>query len=123
MVLIEAALRLKRCVRESDTVARFGGDEYIVILSELDGGEKEAAEQVRVVAQKINAALSASYLLQVQTEGGLRTSVEHRCTVSIGVALFGKNDFGQENVLNRADAAMYRAKEAGRNLICFYEAN
>ena len=46
MVLIEAALRLKRCVRESDTVARFGGDEYIVILSELDGGEKEAAEQV-----------------------------------------------------------------------------
>ncbi|MBI5920157.1 MAG: PAS domain S-box protein [Betaproteobacteria bacterium] len=123
LLLIEAAARLKSCVREMDTVARFGGDEFVVMISELDVDVKESAEQAGIIAEKIRAALSRPYLLKIQREGNVTATVEHHCTASIGVVLFGQHEAGQDDLLKCADAAMYQAKQEGRNLIRFYEPN
>jgi len=121
LLLVEASNRLKRCVREVDTVARFGGDEFVVMISELDAGDSESAEQAGVIAQKIRAALAKPYLLHVRHDGAAETTIEHQCTASIGVALFGKHETRQEDILKWADAAMYQAKAAGSNLIRFHD--
>jgi len=120
LLLIEVADRLKNCVREVDTVARFGGDEFIVIISELDVDESESTAQAGIIAQKILAALAKPNVLKVQQKGKTETTIEHYCTASIGVALFGKNETTQEEILKWADIAMYQAKEAGCDSIRFY---
>ncbi len=120
LLLIEVAVRLKRCVREMDTVARFGGDEFVVMLSELSVDGSDSAKRAGIVAEKIRAALAKPYVLRVQHEGNAETTVEHHCTASIGVALFNKHNASQENILKWADAAMYQAKKAGGDSIRFY---
>ncbi|MDD2309536.1 MAG: diguanylate cyclase, partial [Desulfuromonadaceae bacterium] len=120
LLLIEVAERLKRCVREMDTIARFGGDEFIVILSELKTDEGESTQQTRIVAEKIRTTLAVPYQLTVNYEGKPSTSVEHSCTVSIGVALFQGHKASQDDLLKWADVSMYKAKEAGGNSIKFY---
>jgi len=117
LLLMAAADRLKDCVREVDTVARFGGDEFAVMISELSVDESESAAQAGIVAEKIRAAMARPYALQVRHEGAAEATVEHQCTASIGVALFGKNDANMDDILKWADTAMYQAKNAGRNLI------
>ena len=119
-MLIEAADRLKSCVREMDTVARFGGDEFVVILSELNVDQAKARAQAEVVAEKIRFTLSESYRLTLWRDGKAETTIEHDCTVSIGVAVFINHDDRQDDVLKWADTAMYQAKKAGRNAIQFY---
>ena len=119
MLLIEAARRLKACVRGMDTVARFGGDEFVVMLSELSTDRDESVSQAENVAEKIRSALSAPYRLTLKRRGKAATTVEHRCTASIGVTLFREPAGQQEEVIKRADAAMYDAKESGRNAIRF----
>ena len=121
LLLIEAADRLKSCVREMDTVARFGGDEFVVMIGDLDADEAESRSQAEIVARKILAALAAPYVLKIKHEGAADTIVEHQCTASIGVTLFGKHEASQDDILKWADSAMYQAKEAGCNLIRFYE--
>jgi diguanylate cyclase (GGDEF)-like protein len=119
LLLIEVAQRLKRCVREMDTVARFGGDEFVVILGELDAVPAKAKKLAGRVAEKIRKDLCAPYSLTFRPGEKDAITVEHRCTASIGVVLFQNHSAEQEDVLKRADAAMYLAKEAGRNLIRF----
>jgi diguanylate cyclase (GGDEF)-like protein/hemerythrin-like metal-binding protein len=119
LLLMEAAARLKSCVRETDTVSRFGGDEFVVMLSELNADKAESTSQARIVAEKIRATLSEPYRLAIKREGEADTTVEHRCTASIGVALFINHESSQRDILKQADAAMYRAKESGHNLIRF----
>ena len=118
LLLIEVAKRLTACVREMDTVARFGGDEFVVMLSELDVDHAEFNSQARIVAEKIQAALSSPYLLTVKENGA--GVVEHHCSASIGVVLFVNHEISQNDILKYADAAMYQAKDAGRNSIRFY---
>ncbi len=120
LLLIEVANRLKSCVREMDTVARFGGDEFVVMLSELSEVKTESIVQTEVIAEKIRASLAGAYLLTVTQEGEASVTVEHHCTASIGVALFINHDASQDDILKWADDAMYQAKDAGRNMICFY---
>ena len=120
-LLVEAADRLKSCIREMDTVARFGGDEFVVMISELDTEQSESAAQAGIIAEKIRAALAKPYVLAIQHGEAAQRTVEHQCTASIGVALFGKHEARQDDILKRADAAMYRAKAAGRNLVRFGE--
>jgi len=122
LLLVEVAQRLTRCVREADTVARFGGDEFVVVLGELDPGKGESARQAGIVAEKICAALAEPYALKHQREGSAETTIEHRCTSSIGVALFVNHEVSAEEILKYADMAMYQAKEAGRNRIHFHTA-
>jgi len=122
LLLVEVAQRLKACVREMDTVARFGGDEFVVMLGHLDPDGAEATAQAHSAAQNIRTALSQPYALALQHEGIADTVVEHHCTVSIGVTLFSNQEARPDDLLKWADVAMYKAKEAGRNTVCFYSA-
>jgi diguanylate cyclase (GGDEF)-like protein/PAS domain S-box-containing protein len=121
LLLIEAAARLKRCVREMDTVARFGGDEFVVMVVDLDADKARSRAQAEIVAGKIRTALALPYVLDIKHEGAAETTAEYQCTASIGIALFKNQEASQDDILKWADAAMYRAKEAGCNLIRFFE--
>ncbi|BAN35709.1 hypothetical protein SCD_n01898 [Sulfuricella denitrificans skB26] len=121
LLLIEAANRLNHCMREMDTVARFGGDEFVVVLSDLTADKVESASQVEIVAEKIRITLSEPYLLNISHDGKADTTIEHHCTASIGVVMFIDHAGSQDDILKWADVAMYQAKEAGRNLIRFYD--
>ena len=120
LLLIEVAERLKGCVREMDTVARFGGDEFVVMISELELDKDESTLEARGIAEKIRSALSEPYRLLVRSAGKAESIVEHRCSVSIGVMLFVDHEASQGDILKWADRAMYQAKEAGRNAIRFF---
>ena len=122
LLLIQAADRLKRCVRETDTVARFGGDEYVVVIGELDAAYSESRSLAEAVAEKIRGALVQPFLLEIEQQGAAPIAIEHRCTASIGIVLFIDHQASPDDILKRADAAMYEAKAAGRNMIRFYEA-
>lgn len=120
MLLVEVAHRLTSCVREVDTVSRFGGDEFVVMLTELDADKAISMKQAGVIAEKIRQILGEPYKLSILKEGGLEAStVEHRCTASIGVALFSHQISSQEELLKLADTAMYEAKSSGRNQVHF----
>lgn len=122
LLLIEVARRLANCVRETDTVARFGGDEFVVMLSDLKADKLVSTSQAGAIAEKIRISLSEPYLVTVSQNAKPDTTVEHRCSASIGVAVFIGNEASKDDVLKWADAAMYQAKDAGRNLIRFYDA-
>jgi len=122
LLLVEVAHRIGKCVRGADTVARFGGDEFIVVLGELDTDKAETATQAGVVAEKIRAILAEPYVLKLQQEGGAETTIEHRCTASVGVALFTDREASLEEILKWADMAMYQAKKGGRNCVYFHGA-
>lgn len=112
LLLKEVARRLERSVRKSNTVARFGGDEFVILLEDLAADSIEAAAEAEIVGEKIIASFTDPYDV-----GGY----EHSCTPSIGVALFGVNTSGMDDTLKRADLAMYQAKAAGRNAIRFFD--
>ena len=122
LLLIEVADRLKTCIRAMDTVARFGGDEFVVMLSDLHADEAGSIAHARIVAEKIRLILSEPYRLTVKHEGKADTTIEHRCTASIGIALFRDHEASRDDILKWADTAMYQAKEAGGNRIRFFDA-
>jgi len=112
LLLIEVAQRLSQCVRAEDTVARLGGDEFVVMLEGLSEISKPAATQAELVGEKILEALDQPYLLR---------NYEHHSTPSIGVSLFLGEQETVEDLLKHADAAMYQAKQSGRNTLCFFD--
>jgi diguanylate cyclase (GGDEF)-like protein len=105
-LLKEVAIRLRTCVRESDTVARFGGDEFVVILPTLGDGKYAAA-----VAQKILAVIARPFTL---------IGHEFRITTSIGISTFPQDGLDEQALTKNADIAMYQAKEEGKNNFQFY---
>lgn len=111
MLLQEVARRLSACVRDADTVARWGGDEFVVILEELSEGSEEAAAQAKIVAEKILGAVRRTYQL------GGRDCLS---ASSIGITVFGDRKSSIDDVLQQADIAMYHAKAAGRNTLRFF---
>lgn len=118
-LLAEAAGRLKHCVREMDTVARFGGDEFVVMLGMLDTNRKRSLTQARAIAEKLRQTLAEPYRLCVGHAAGGDMLIDYSCTASIGVALFNQRDTSQPKVLKRADTAMYQAKSSGGNQVRF----
>jgi diguanylate cyclase (GGDEF)-like protein/PAS domain S-box-containing protein len=118
-LLINVAGRLRRCVREIDIVGRFGGDEFVVTLGALSTDPSDSNRQAEIIAEKIRSSLSVPYRLLVRKEGAAEQIVTHCCTASIGVVMFSGQGVNQEALLVAADAAMYQAKEAGRNTVCF----
>ncbi len=120
LLLMEVAHRLTRYVREMDTVARFGGDEFVVLLSELHADRAESIAQSGLVAEKIRTILAEPYLLKIRSDNKTEINVEHRCTSSIGVVLFINHETRQEDILKWADMAMYQAKAEGRNRVSFF---
>ena len=111
-LLRQVAIRLGECVRESDTVARLGGDEFVVLLSKLSSDQVEAASQVEGVGRKILTILNQPYRLGGQ---------DHHSTPSLGIALFDDHRLSIDELLKRADLAMYQSKAAGRNTLRFYD--
>jgi len=105
-LLVSVADRLKRVLREGDTVARVGGDEFVVVLPEL-GKDRDAA----VVARKILELLADSFRFDAN---------ELTVTPSIGIAVAPGDGDDPETLLRHADAAMYEAKAAGRNTFHFH---
>ena len=121
LLLVEVARRLSACVREVDTVARTGGDEFVVALCELETDKAKSSEMAAGVAEKIRLSLALPYWLTVAKPGQGAVTIEHHCSASIGVVLFMGHEDSQTDLMKRADAAMYRAKAAGRNVVRFYE--
>lgn len=121
LLLVEAARRIVGCVRMVDTISRFGGDEFVVVLSELDMDKAKSASRAGIIAEKIRTALSEPYLLKIRREGKTVSTVEHHCTASIGVVLFVDHEASHDDILKWADMAMYQAKEQGHNLIRFHD--
>jgi diguanylate cyclase (GGDEF)-like protein len=112
MLLKQVAQRLSNCVREEDTVSRFGGDEFVVVLLGLNSDKTEAATASEVIAEKILASLNKSYLLN---------GVNHRSSASIGVTLFQGAGTSIDDLMKQADLAMYKSKDEGRNGIRFFD--
>jgi diguanylate cyclase (GGDEF)-like protein/PAS domain S-box-containing protein len=121
LLLIEVAHRISSCVREADTVARFGGDEFVVMLSELEVDKKLSKGLADTVAEKIRAILAEPYMLPVNSGNGTLKTVMHHCTSSIGVVMFSSHEACSGDILKWADWAMYQAKEQGRNVVYFFE--
>jgi GGDEF domain-containing protein len=90
------------------------------MLCELSHNRAEATEQVRVVAEKIRSSLSDLYSLPVRIEGNTLTTIEYCCSASIGVLVFNCAEATADHILKGADAAMYQAKDAGRNSVWLY---
>lgn len=111
-LLVAVAHRLKGCVRSVDTVARIGGDEFVVLLEGLSGDEGFANEHARSTAEKIRAALNVPHRLV----DSRRQPREYTCSPSMGICVFG---IGAELdvVCKRADEAMYQAKASGKNSV------
>jgi diguanylate cyclase (GGDEF)-like protein/PAS domain S-box-containing protein len=119
-LLVEVALRLKSCIRDGDTTARLGGDEFVIILKDLDETDT-AAMQAEHVAAKIQSRLGEAYVLDVPVVGDMPGKRTHHCTSSIGITLFSHEPVKLEELLKRADTAMYQAKAAGRNTLRFFD--
>ncbi|MFH1603321.1 MAG: diguanylate cyclase, partial [Pseudomonadota bacterium] len=92
-----------------------------VVVCELDKDRARSVVQSSIVAEKMRAVLTAPYELNFQRENDKETTLEYHCTASIGVVLFIDHEAGRNEILNRADMAMYQAKVAGRNMVRFYE--
>ena len=112
LLLKEVAQRLRGCVREQDTVARLGGDEFVVVLQNLSSDATEAAAQTRTLGELILAQLRQPYDL---------AGHEHHFSASIGATLLRHHRDSVDEVLKQADMAMYRAKDAGRNTLRFFD--
>jgi predicted signal transduction protein with EAL and GGDEF domain len=111
-LLQEVVRRLLASVRERDTVARLGGDEFVVMLENLGERAGDAGTQCRSIGEKILATLNLPYDL---------AGYEYHNTPSIGVALFGGARVGTDELMKRADLAMYEAKASGRNTLRFFD--
>lgn len=122
MLLVQAAQRMRGCVREIDTVARLGGDEFVVMMVDLNENKAAATAQAGSLAEKIRAALAEPYRLAVKSNMQAGTLVEHCCTVSMGVVVFIEREGTQDDFMRLADTAMYHAKGAGSNVVRFAEA-
>lgn len=112
MLLIEVANRLQQSVRAVDTVARLGGDEFVILLEELSELPGQAALQVESIAEKVLSAINQPFDLK---------GYEYHSSPSIGISLFHENEFTIDELLKRADTAMYEAKKSGRNAIRFFD--
>lgn len=112
LLLQQVALRLAGCVRVSDTVARLGGDEFVVMLENLGDDPAIAVSKANSVGEKILATLSEPYDL---------AGYQHHGTCSIGITSFSQHHESMGDLLKQADLAMYQAKAAGRNAICFFD--
>ena len=113
-LLVQVSRRIRQAIRAEDLVARYGGDEFVVLIDSLGTDRPEAQDRAAGVAEKLRIELEKPYHLGI-------TGVSHRCTSSLGVVLF-QGDSDPEDVLKKSDQSMYVAKQSGRNGISIYGA-
>jgi diguanylate cyclase (GGDEF)-like protein/PAS domain S-box-containing protein len=112
LLLVEVSDRLKSCIRECDTAARLGGDEFVVLLENLEEDEAAAAAHAEAVGEKVRTCIELSSVIQGR---------EHHGSASIGITLFRGDVLTAEEMIKRADVALYQAKGAGRNTLRFFD--
>ncbi len=112
-LLMEVGKRLQGCIRETDTIARIGGDEFVVLLEWIGASETKALQVSMAIAEKIRLSLASPYLLGVKKQ-------VHHASASVGVTLFKGKQQSVGELLQRADVALFEAKELGRNCVCLY---
>ena len=112
LLLRQVALRLQACVRDGDSIARLGGDEFVVLLEALNPQAHDAATQAEIVAMKLLDTFRVPFNLN-----GFR----HDCTPSIGIVVFLGDQQSMDDLLKKADLAMYQGKSAGRNTARFFD--
>lgn len=108
LLLREVAQRIQNRIRSQDTFARLGGDEFVLLMN------NDKPDEAAIVAEKILEILRKPFQIEDHTL---------RITSSIGIAIYPNNGNTQHDLLTNADAAMYHAKETGRNAYCFFEAS
>jgi diguanylate cyclase (GGDEF)-like protein len=111
-LLADVGMRLRKVIRKEDTAARLGGDEFVIIVTNLGSEPQHAADQARLIAEKVHNALAMPFNM---------AGHEHHLTMSTGINLFPFDSEDINDILKFADTAMYRAKESGRNAICFFQ--
>ena len=111
LLLQHVAQRLSTCIREGDTVARFGGDEFVVMLVDLSTIHEQSIVQAETVGEKIIVALGQPYDL---------SGHQHRSTASVGITIFSNHQSTPLELIKQADLAMYSAKATGRNTLRFF---
>ena len=111
-LLVEVARRLSSCIRENDTVARFGGDEFVIVIEGLTKDHSGAVAQAKQIGEKALTALCRPYDL-----GG----ITHHASASIGLTLFDNSSSSVEEIMKQADIAMYQAKAAGRQTLRVFD--
>ncbi len=112
ILLQEVARRLRGCVREVDSVARLGGDEFVLLMEAMSSDAQEAAMQAEAIALKVLSSLGQPYVLGEHS---------HTSTPSIGIVVFMAQEHSVDDLLKKADVAMYQAKSAGRNTVRFFD--
>jgi diguanylate cyclase (GGDEF)-like protein len=115
-LLVEIAGRLRASVREFDTVAHLGGDEFVVLLEELSEDAGFAGMQMRLIGEKLRVSINQPCLLQ-----GASAPVTGSVTASVGVCLFSGHEANVDELLRHANIAMSHAKTAGRNTLRFFD--
>jgi diguanylate cyclase (GGDEF)-like protein len=100
LLLIEAANRMTRCVREIDTVARFGGDEFVVMLNGLDTDKAVSTLQAKTIAEKICSLLAEPYFLATSQGESADSIIKYCCSASVGVAMFMNHDFFKQTTIS-----------------------
>jgi diguanylate cyclase (GGDEF)-like protein len=108
-LLCQVAAKLRACVRETDTVARVSGDEFLILLGDL-----QDEEAIVAVVAKVTHLLGRAFVLD---------GIEVLVTASLGIAVAPRDGAGGDELLKNADMAMYQAKDAGRNTFCFFDAS
>lgn len=113
ILLVEVARRLMEVFRIDDTVARIGGDEFVVVVPVIAGGMHMVVHKARVIADKLRATLAADYIIN---------GLNYHLSSSIGLAVFPEDGDTAEQIIKNADVAMFEAKKNGRNAVAFYSA-
>ena len=113
-LLCEVAARLRASVREEDTVARHGDDDFAVLVERIGETESDALSHAEHIARKLQQALQQPYVL------GSETGDRHFATLSIGISLFHDGVSSLESLLKQAEVALYRAKQDGRDTVRFF---
>ena len=108
LLLIDVAKRLSNCVRESDTVARMGGDEFLVLLEDI-----ESVEMIETMAERVCTALSHEL-----SKGDFTQKI----SASIGISIYPEDATNSQEMMKKADLAMYRVKNSGKANYQFYSA-
>jgi diguanylate cyclase (GGDEF)-like protein len=112
LLLKQVAERLTDSIRESDTVARLGGDEFVIMIENLNHAYDQAKKEVDLIVNDMLENLNRPFNLE---------GTEYHCTVSMGLAIFGKHGNTHQALLKHADIAMYQAKKSGRSAVRMFD--
>ena len=119
-LLKQIANQLKTCVRVTDSITRYGGDEFVILMNALSADKADSVLQALHVAEKIQVVLNQTFSLRVEHDGLPTQHIKHASSASIGLTLFQGTQFDQHTILKMADTAMYEAKRQGGGKASLY---